>query len=305
MRIVITGASGFIGVHALAAACASGHEIHVLGRQAPGRSDVAFHPCDLMDSASVRSALSEIRADALLHLAWYAEPGRFWAAPENLDWVAASLVLARAFADSGGKRLVVSGSCAEYDWTNPVLDEETTPLCPATLYGKAKAVLFDLLQAAAPTLGVSFGWGRIFFPYGPGDRPERLIGTLIAALREGRPAEFSAGTQERDFIHAADVGGALVALVVSNVAGAVNIGSGNAIAVRSFVEQAAHLVGGAAALRFGNRPLASGEPPRLVAATCRLHDEVGFTPRFNHLTGLQDTLVAAGLIDRIQAVPRA
>ncbi len=295
MRIVITGASGFIGGYTLRAALAAGHEIHALGRTAPAHPGVAFHACDLIDGTGLRALMAAIRPEALLHLAWYAEPGKFWTAPENLDWVAASLRLTRAFAESGGTRLVVAGTCAEYDWSHALLDEATTPLRPATLYGKAKAGLFDLLHAAAPALGLSLGWGRIFVPYGPGDRPERLIGALIAALREHRPADFSAGTQERDFIHAADVGAALVALLASTATGPVNIGSGEAIAVRRFVELAAGLVPIAADLRFSDRPLPATEPPLLVASTGRLHNEIGFTPRFDHHTGLSDTLAAAGL----------
>lgn len=295
MRIAITGASGFIGRHALAAAIAAGHEVHVLGRREIPHCRAIFHRCDLLDGSSTRSAFAEIRAEALLHLAWYAEPGRFWTAPENLDWLAASLVLARSFAGAGGRRLVVAGSCAEYDWSKPLLDERLTALCPATLYGQAKAALFAILNAAAPTLGLSLGWGRIFFPFGPGDRPERLIGTLIKALRTGQLAEFSAGTQERDFIHVADAGEALFALLVSDVEGAVNMGTGEAVSVRGLIEEAADLVEHSIELRFGSRPLAASEPKKLFAATGRLRREVGFTPRFSRRTGLIDTLVASGI----------
>lgn len=295
MRIALTGGSGFIGRHALAAALAAGHEVHVLGRRAIPQSGASFHHCDLLNPASVASTLAGIRPEALLHMAWYAEPGRFWTAPENLDWLAASLGLARGFAAAGGRRLVVAGSCAEYDWSSPLLDERVTPLRPATLYGQSKAALFETLEAAAPALGLSLGWGRIFFPYGPGDRPERLIGTLIAALRSGQPAEFSAGTQERDFIHVADAGAALFALVTSLVEGAVNIGSGEAVAVRSLVEHAAGLAERQIELRFGLRALAANEPAKLVAAVDRLKSETGFIPRFTRHTGLIDTLNAAGI----------
>lgn len=295
MRIAITGASGFIGRHALAAAIAAGHEVHVLGRRAIAQSDVNFHRCDLLDSGNARSILNEVRAEALLHLAWYAEPERFWTAPENIDWLAASLSLARSFAAAGGRRLVVAGSCAEYDWSSPLLDEQATALRPATFYGRTKATLFETLVAAAPILGLSFGWGRVFFPFGPGDRPQRLLGTLLTALHGGRPAEFSAGTQERDFIHAADAGGALFALLSSDIAGAVNIGTGEAVAVRDLIEEAAGLVEHSIELRFGDRPVAATEPFRLVAATGRLRGELGFTPRFSRRSGLIDTLTAAGL----------
>ena len=295
MRLALTGGSGFIGRHVLDAACAAGHEVHVIGRRAPDRDDVVFHRCDLGDRAAMRAALAAARPQVLVHMAWYAEHGRFWAAPENLDWVAASLDLARAFAECGGERLVVAGSCAEYDWSHSLLDEAVTPLAAGTLYGRAKASLFQVLMAAAPVLGLSIGWGRIFFPYGPGDRPERLIGTLIAALRGEREARFSAGTQARDFIHAADAGRAMVALAGSDLTGAVNVASGIAISVRELVELCAAQCANAVTLHFAAPDPLSTEPPLLVASTRRLHDELGFVPQFDYRTGLRDTLTSAGL----------
>ena len=199
MRLLLTGASGFVGRHAATQAVAAGYETVAIGRTDPGIAGLAFRACDLMDPAQLRSIVTDIRPQAVLHMAWYAEPGQFWNSSVNLDWVARSLDLARAFADVGGGRLVVAGSCAEYDWSGPMLDEATTPLNPSTLYGHAKAGLFRLLEAGAPELGISLGWGRIFFPYGPGDHPKRLLGCLMQALREGRPAQFSHGMQERDF----------------------------------------------------------------------------------------------------------
>lgn len=295
MVLLLTGASGFVGRHVAAQAVAAGYEVVAIGRHDPGVAGLAFRSCDLTDPAQTRSVLAEMRPQTALHLAWYAEPGQFWRAPANLDWVARSLDLARSFADLGGMRFVVAGSCAEYDWSEAVLDETATPLVPSTLYGQAKASLFRLLSGAAPELGFSLGWGRIFFPYGPGDRPERLLGGLMAALREGRPAAFSHGTQQRDFIHVADVAGALVALTGSTLQGAVNIGTGEATAVRTLVEEAAGLSGRSIELIFGARPTATVEPPCLVAATDRLFGELGYRLRFDRREGLRDTLRAAGI----------
>ena len=296
MVLLLTGASGFVGRHAAAQALAAGHEVIAAGRDDPGIAGLAFRRCDLMDPLQVRALMADVRPHVVLHMAWYAEPGRFWRSPANLDWVARSLDLARAFAENGGGRLVVAGSCAEYDWSGALLDEVNTPLAPSTFYGQAKAGLFRLLDAAAPELGISLGWGRIFFPYGPGDRPERLLGGLMAALREGTPAEFSHGAQQRDFIHVADVAGALLALVASEFAGAVNIGTGEAIAVRALVEQAAELSGRRIELVFGARPSVTTEPPCLVAAPDRLFGTLGYRLQFDRREGLRDTLRAAGIL---------
>jgi nucleoside-diphosphate-sugar epimerase len=130
VNIVLTGASGFIGSQVVPLLVGAGHTVHVLGRSAAAGCTV--HPIDLIadDPAPL---LASIAPEALLHLAWYAKPGAFWHAPENLDWVAASLRLVRGFAAAGGRRVVAAGTCAEYDWSFETLDELTTPSRPHTL----------------------------------------------------------------------------------------------------------------------------------------------------------------------------
>src|ERR1022692_1871166 len=112
MRILLTGATGLIGREIVRPLRATGAEIHSLGRTDPGMTGVSHHPVDLLGAGDL-DAVRAIGATHLVHLAWH--PGRdFWTAPENLDWVAASIRLVRAFAAGGGQRAVVAGSCAEY-----------------------------------------------------------------------------------------------------------------------------------------------------------------------------------------------
>lgn len=286
-RVILTGASGFIGSRVLQRLIEGGHEVHVLGRQSPADNAIWYQPVDLLERIPDLTAIS---ATHLVHCAWYAEHGRFWEAPENCDWVAASLRLARAFAAAGGRRIVIAGTCAEYGWDRPIYSEEMTCPPPQTLYGQAKRSLFELLSAAAPVLGLSLGWGRIFIPYGSREDSRRLLGTLIAARTAGHEAEFSTGEQVRDFIHVDDVAGALIALLDSDVEGAVNIGSGIGTRVRDFITEAATIAGYADHVRLGARPMRPGDPISLVANTTRLNDLVGFKPRYTLSTGLAEAL---------------
>jgi nucleoside-diphosphate-sugar epimerase len=271
-RLLLTGATGYIGAATLAPLRARGFDIHTT-RQ---------HGLDLLrdDPAPL---LADLRPTHLLHLAWYAEPGKFWAAPQNLDWLAASLRLARAFADAGGTRMVTAGSCAEYDWSHPRLDEATTPLNPSTLYGTAKAALFSTLTAANLA---SHAHARIFFPYGGPEKPGRLLPDVIAAVRSNRRVATSDGAQTRDFLHVDDCGAALAALLDSPVTGAVNIASGTAHPLRHIIETAATLAGDARLIDWGARPRQPTEPAEMAAATRRLNEEVGFTPTISLAAGL-------------------
>lgn len=289
-RVLVTGATGFIGSPALAALRARGFEVHAIGRRAPADRDVTFRAADLLDPAAMGSIIAAVRASHLLHLAWYAEPGLYWRSPVNLDWVAASLHLARQFADAGGQRLVVAGTCAEYAWGGARLIEGETPCAPTTLYGGAKDSLRRLLEAFSAEAPLSLAWGRVFFLYGPDERRSRLVSDAICALLSGSRFPTSHGRQRRDFMHVADVAAAFAALLDSDVRGAVNIGSGKAVPVRDVLAQVARSTGGGNLIDYGARPLAATEPDIIEAATRRLSDEVGFRPRFDLAGGIADTV---------------
>jgi nucleoside-diphosphate-sugar epimerase len=299
-RILVTGASGYIGLPTLAALRAMGHEIHVLGRTAPAIGDPAcdgaacddliFHAADLLVPDALDAAVRAARADTLLHLAWSVPPGRFWTDLANLDWVAASLRLFRAFADQGGRRIVGVGSCAEYDWSAPLLSERETPLAPATLYGQAKASLWALLDAMARQEGLSAAWGRLFFLYGPREPRGKLVADTVAALLAGDRVATTEGRQCRDFIHVADAGRALARLATTELAGPVNIASGACLPVRALLEAVEAETGVPGMIDYGARPLAPHEPMHLAADMSRLRDELGFVPDHDLASGIAATV---------------
>lgn len=245
---------------------------------------VQHHVCDLLDPVASARLLAAIRPTHLLHLAWFATPGKFWTAIENLRWVEATLALARAF---DGQRFVGAGSCAEYDWSEGVCDERTTRLAPATLYGASKHAAQTVLSAWGAQTGVSVGWGRLFFLYGPHEHPDRLVSSVIRALLAKREAECTSGTQLRDFQHVEDCGGALAALLDSDVRGGVNIASGRAVTIAEVVRTIADQLG-SDLLRLGAR--SHSDPPRITAAVERLRSEVGWTDRYDLARGIAQTI---------------
>src|SRR5262249_40659641 len=99
-RILITGASGFVGRHCLRPLQERGYEIHAVHRspkQYGLNSSATWHQCDLLDRDATERTLKEVKPTHLLHLAWYAVPGRYWQATENITWLQCSLDLLRGF----------------------------------------------------------------------------------------------------------------------------------------------------------------------------------------------------------------
>jgi nucleoside-diphosphate-sugar epimerase len=243
--------------------------------------EVAWHQADLLEPAAAQALVEAVAPTHLLHLAWYAEPGKYWRSPENLRWVEASLALLRAFAQSGTapRRVVIAGTSAEYAWSQRThCVEGETPLEPATLYGASKRALHLVAERFATEAGLSLAWGRIFFLYGPGESPSRLAGSVARALVRGEPAETSHGDQVRDFLHTADLGDAFAALIASDVEGPVNMASGEPVRVRDLVVALARAADRPDLLRLGARPARPDEPAELTADARRLRDEVGWTP---------------------------
>jgi nucleoside-diphosphate-sugar epimerase len=315
-RVLVTGAAGFLGRHTLAPLLAAGLDVHaVSSRPAPPlpspssavgdgpRAEVEdrlpsavgdwppaevgdwppagvhWHRADLLAPESAAQLVREVRPTHLLHLAWCTQPGAFWISPANLDWVQASLRLLRAFGEVGGRRAVVAGTCAEYQWQRDThCVERRTPLRPATLYGAAKHGLHVIADGWAAQAGVALAWGRIFFLYGPHEHPDRLVSSVARALLRGEEARCTHGRQLRDFLYAPDLAAAFAALLLSDVTGPLNMASGESVRIADVVNAIAQATGRPELVRLGSLPANPHEPERLTADVRRLREEVGWTP---------------------------
>jgi nucleoside-diphosphate-sugar epimerase len=296
MRIFLTGTTGFIGSHVARQLVAEGHEVHGVvleGEQTTRIVDllpkIKLVPLDLRNINAMRAAITSIRPDCTIHLAWYAMPGKYWTAVENLDCVTMSLELAKALAESGCRKLVAAGTCAEYDWEQGLLSEATERLKPLSLYGVAKDATRRVLESYCAQQKMGFAWARFFFLYGPAEPAERLVPSVIASLLRGQEAICSDGVQLRDFLHVADVASAVVRLTRDDAQGVVNVGSGEAVAVKDIVLRIADKLGRRDLVRLGARP-GGHEVPLVVAETERLHGRLSWRPHFNLDTGLDDTI---------------
>jgi nucleoside-diphosphate-sugar epimerase len=287
-RVIVTGATGFIGRYCIRELVRNNFEVHALCRR-PDRSivDIHWHEVDLLEPQGVLALLETLDASCLLHIAWFTTPGEFWTSTENDRWLVASRRLFEHFGAVGGERIVGVGSCAEYDWAHGVCREDQTPQEPATLYGQRKLQACHLLEQFAQEYSMSWAWGRVFFIYGPGEAAAKLVPTVTAALLAGEEVGTTDGHQLRDFVYVEDVASALVGLLAVSNDGVFNIGSGEGIAVRRVIEEIVELTGCRRDLvRFGARSAADDEPPCVVADVSRLAGALSWRPQFTLRQGL-------------------
>jgi nucleoside-diphosphate-sugar epimerase len=294
---MVTGAAGFIGRHVVGTLAKQGHEVIAAirpGGQSHWRIEAGrgarVSEFDLDDASSMRSAIRSASPEVVIHLAWYAAPGAYWTSPANLDCVGMSLGLARALADVGCRKLVAVGSCAEYDWSRGLLSEDRTPLAPRTLYGTCKNALRQMLETFCGGASMQFAWTRIFYLYGPAEKKERLVPSVICSLLGAEKARCSSGEQVRDFLYIEDAAAAIASVATSEFTGVVNIGSGQPTKVRTIVEQVARIIGCANEIAWGAIAENPAAPPFLVADVGRLNQEVGWKPSHSLEHGLALTV---------------
>jgi nucleoside-diphosphate-sugar epimerase len=236
--------------------------------------DLEWRRFDLLrwSGEDLRVALVGEGLEACVHAAWYTKHEDYLVHEVNRDWVAASLRLADAFANAGGRRFVALGTCIEYDAgaADGPCAEGSTPLGPDTLYGECKEALYHALEAR----GGDFAWARIFFVYGPGDRPGRLVPHVLATLARGEPAEPRTGGLRRDYVHVEDLAAQIVRILGSGVRGAINTGTGRAVSVSEIFETAADLFGRPDLVR-ANDALGQDQPRLIEADLTRFRSEVG------------------------------
>jgi len=293
-KVLLTGAAGFIGRHTIPLMVESGYEVHAvdcIGQPSFKQEFCLFwHQCNLLDIDQQKRLLAEVKPTHLLHFAWYTAPGKYWTSLENLRWVQASLNLLINFINQGGKRAVLAGTCAEYDWSYGYCSEDVTPTRPSTLYGTCKHSLQEMLRHLSQQTGLSSAWGRIFFLYGPYEAKIRLVPSIITSLLQDRSVRCTHGNQIRDFLHVEDVASAFVSLLNSNVEGPINIALGQPVALKTVIYTIADLLGKRHLVELGVLPAPEGEAPFVVADVRKLNQQVGWKPKITLEAGLKSDI---------------
>ena len=294
MRAVISGGGGFIGSRVVRRFVSAGWDVIAVLRPGSSRWRIAgvvdqieIVEVDLLEAGGVVESVSR-GADVFVHAAWDTKPGRYLGASSNVDYAAAGVALLQGLGRCACRKFIGLGSCQEYAPSSEPLTEDG-PLAPRVPYAKAKAGLGMIVETCSETKRLTAAWLRIFNVYGPGENEKRLVPYVIRRLLADEPADVTSGDQVRDYLHVDDVASAVFHLAVSDVSGAVNVGSGTPVRVRQVVEELVELLGGEHLVRFGERKSQPGELPFEVADNRKLLT-TGWKQRFTLREGLSDTV---------------
>ncbi len=252
--IAVTGAGGFVG-----------------------RALSALESVEVLPVS--RGSEIDPRAQALVHLAWHANPSDYLISPENVVSADHAIATALAAAKMGIPFLGI-GTCAEYAGSSLDLVEEDETV-PGSVYAKEKLRALQTTRRISEEFGSKWMWARVFYPFGPGEHPARLVPHVLRALTNSDPVSLGPCNQIRDQIDVRDVAEALAFLAIHSatdntaVKDIFNISFGSAVPLRDWLIA---LAGDQAALLQFSDPPPGGAPERVVGDNTRLRS-LGWAPK--------------------------
>ncbi len=288
-KILVTGATGFIGIHLCNALISNGCHVTAVSRNSKSdihRESYTHYPVDLIDPGKVSKLIQETKPDFVFHLAGLPVGNRsIEFIPSTFDSnLVTTLNLLTSMTEQQQGKLIIAGSLEE-----PAGNSSEIPSSPyamskwaASRYAKMFAALYN-----TPVVHL-----RVFMVYGPGKQDEKkLVPYVINRLINNVPPELTSGSREIDWIYVADVVEGMLMAALSNEAEGqtIDIGSGNLITTRELVEQVKRMMNSETELLFGSREDRKMEQVR-QADIRETFNRIHWKPRFSLEKGLSLTI---------------
>lgn len=298
MRVLLTGATGFVGAHVLQRLVAAELPVAIVVRAQSDRwriqhlrTKVVEIVGDVRYPDQMADAIMAFAPDTAIHLAWSGVGNRYRNDFSQIDDnLYGSLALLRLVHAAGCRTWIALGSQAEYGPLNARIDE-LAPTQPTTLYGTAKLCASMLSERLCEQFAMRFAWLRLFSSYGPMDDPNWMIPYLTLRLLRGERPDLTEGIQRWDYMYVTDVAEAIFRVAItSQASGVFNLGSGEAYTIRSIAERIRDLIDPSLSMAFGAIPYRPDQVMHLQADIGRLRQVAGWSPNVALADGLARTV---------------
>jgi len=302
MRVLLTGASGFVGSHVLARFLRAGeHTVAVVLR--PGREPHRIQHLlggvevgveviigDVSQPRALAEPVRRFAPDLVVHSAWAAPSTKNRNSIEHAEHVTHTIELVKLAHAAGARHFIGLGSQAEYGaGANRATEDQ--PAQPTTLYGTAKLCAGLLAGKVCESLGLRFAWLRLFAAYGPGEDAGWLIPAMCKAFLAGQRPATTGGEQVWDYLFVEDAAEAVHRVaMVPGATGLFNLGSGRGHTVREVIERVRDLIAPQAPIGFGDLAYAPDQVMHMEANIDRLCQATGWQPEIDLGTGLRRTV---------------
>jgi len=294
-RILVTGATGFVGVNLVRRLLESHNKLHILLRpnsnnlwRLRGLSIKNVHELNLLDKKRLMRKISQIKPQIIFHLAAY---GSY---PGEKDFqrildinVVSTINLYKACSEAGFEVFVNTGSSSEYGIVDKPMREDM-PLAPLTSYGSTKAAATIILAQLAKDNQCTVTL-RPFSVYGPFEQRSRLIATLMVGAVLGKEVALASKKSAHDFVFVEDLIDAYLLAAVKRIPGIFNIGTGSEYSNWEVLQIAKRILEGKLSGHWGKQAPRPQEVKHWICDNRRAKKMLGWKPKHNLEQGLLET----------------
>lgn len=269
-KVILTGATGFVGLNILKELKSRGVLVTVVVRK--GTEHLLNEFENISRVISVDDVFKEnsdwwteisIDSDIFIHAAWYTKTHDYLISKQNVSCQLGTINIAKGVARSGIKKFVGIGTCFEYDFTSEFISIDT-PLKPSSLYASTKVTTYLELLKVLQDERIDFAWCRLFYLYGENESGSRLYSYMLSQIKLGKKIELTSGEQIRDFMHVKEAAERIVTVALGDMVGPINICSGIPITIKEFAIKVADQYEARSLLDFGAKEKKFTDPPRIV-----------------------------------------
>jgi nucleoside-diphosphate-sugar epimerase len=269
-KILLTGATGFVGMQVLRALQKNKVSISLVVR--PGWKEKIKNYQNIVNIYETNDLFSEStdwwttkckNIDIIIHVAWFAVSGEYLQSEKNIECLTGTLNLVQGASNAGIKKFIGVGTCFEYDFASDILSIDD-PLKPESLYAATKVATYYTLSQFLSQKKIAFVWCRLFYLYGENENEDRLVPYIRAKLLKNQIVKLTSGTQIRDYMDVSDAGNVIAEMAFNETQGCVNVCTGTPITVRELAEKIADEYGKRKLLKFGQRDENSTDPKCVV-----------------------------------------